>query len=134
MPRGDIFDQFFDGLKRAAMIFAEDFVQEKLAPPQQPRARRVSGKAPKAKKVKAEKPAKRERQEPTLYQVLGVDAKAEPEVIEAAWKAGMRKYHPDTNRTKSAEARSKAINAAHDILRDPEKRKAYDLRLKLEAM
>ena len=131
-----IVDDFLDGLVNYARDFAEERINEALPPqPKQPRARRV-GKAPKVKKPKAEratKPAPRQRTTPTLYEVLGVDAKAEPEVIEAAWKAKARLYHPDRNKSAMVVERMKVINAAHDLLSDPTKRREYDANLKREA-
>ena len=139
MPR-TLVDDFLDGLREAATEFVTDFVQDRftpIIPPQreQPPARRV-GKAPKVKKPKAERAPKREphqRSEPTLYEVLGVDAKAEPEVIEAVWKAKARLYHPDRNKSAMVVERMKVINAAHDLLSDPIKRREYDANLKREA-
>ncbi len=135
MPRQrDFIDDFLDGLKEAAMEFAEDFVHERLAPPKpprEPRTRRKNIKPPEVKTPKTPKPAKRERAEPTLYQILGVDAKAEPEVIEAAWKAKARLYHPDRNKSANAAAKMQAVNAAHDVLGKPEARKVYDRDLKI---
>jgi DnaJ domain len=58
------------------------------------------------------------------YRELGISPQAEPEVIEGAYRALARKYHPDVN-PQGAE-RMKRINAAHDLLRDPEQRRAYD--------
>jgi curved DNA-binding protein CbpA len=65
---------------------------------------------------------------PTHYEVLGVDPSSEPEVIEAAYKALMRKYHPD--RVGDNE-RVRKINAAYEVLRSSLKRKAYDAALKV---
>lgn len=62
----------------------------------------------------------------SYYEVLGVSPDAEPEVIAAAYKAMMRKYHPDVNDSVSAAARSKALNEAYETLRSPEKRRQYD--------
>ena len=63
-----------------------------------------------------------------LYEVLGVDEKAEIEVIKAAHKALAKKYHPDTfeGDKKLAEENLKRINAAFDILSDPKKPRQYD--------
>lgn len=67
---------------------------------------------------------------PTHYETLGVHETAPPEVIEAAWKALMKKFHPDSQ-TPNLELTQK-INAAHDVLADEEKRKAYDAQLKAQ--
>lgn len=60
------------------------------------------------------------------YKTLGVSRHAESEVIAAAYKAMMRKYHPDTNDRNESTNRSQAINEAYATLRSPEKRKLYD--------
>ena len=65
-----------------------------------------------------------------FYELLGVSPTAEDIVIQAAYKAMMRRYHPDTNATPEAEARAKAINEAYDVLRDPERRRRYDAQRK----
>ena len=64
----------------------------------------------------------------TLYEVLQVTENASPEVIQMAYKALVKKYHPDVNRGFAEEANKmmKAINEAYDILSDAEKRKQYD--------
>ena len=63
---------------------------------------------------------------PDYYAILQVDPKAEKEVIEAAYRRLAAKYHPDRNRSPEAAERMKQINAAYDILSNPEKRAAYD--------
>lgn len=133
MPRDNLLDDLLEVLKRTTFEFIEERIAFPMQQPPQPRVRRVS-KAPKVKKAKAEraaKPAKREAQGPTLYEILGVDAKAEPEVIEAAWKAKARLYHPDRAPISAvAIERMKAVNAAHDVLKDPIKRREYDAKLR----
>lgn len=64
----------------------------------------------------------------SYYETLGVDENAEIEVINAAHKALAKKYHPDTfkGNKKNAEEKLKQINAAHDVLSNPQKRKKYD--------
>ncbi|UYY57994.1 DnaJ domain-containing protein [Sphingomonas sp. S2-65] len=65
------------------------------------------------------------------YETMGVDRGAEPEVIDAAYRAMMRRYHPDRfdGSKDEAERRSKDLNEAYAVLRDPEKRRAYDATL-----
>ncbi len=61
------------------------------------------------------------------YKILGVDKKAPKEEISKAFKKLARKYHPDLNPDdKVAESKFKEINEAHEVLKDPEKRKMYD--------
>jgi curved DNA-binding protein CbpA len=64
--------------------------------------------------------------EPDPYKVLGVDRAAEPEIVATAYRALARSHHPDVSREPDAEARMAEINAAWMILRDPERRAAYD--------
>jgi molecular chaperone DnaJ len=64
---------------------------------------------------------------PDYYKVLGVGKGASDEEIKKAYRKLARKYHPDANQgDKQAEERFKEISQAHDVLSDPEKRKAYD--------
>ncbi|MGB5926076.1 MAG: DnaJ C-terminal domain-containing protein [Dehalococcoidia bacterium] len=61
------------------------------------------------------------------YQILGVSRNASEKEIKQAYRRLARKHHPDLNPgDKSAEARFKEINAAHEVLSNPEKRKKYD--------
>ena len=63
---------------------------------------------------------------PDYYAILQVDPRAEKEVIEAAYRRLAAKYHPDRNRSPEAAEKMKRINAAYDVLSNPEKRAAYD--------
>jgi len=61
------------------------------------------------------------------YQILGVSRNASEKEIKQAYRRLARKHHPDLNPgDKSAEARFKEINAAYEVLSNPEKRKKYD--------
>jgi curved DNA-binding protein len=60
------------------------------------------------------------------YQTLGVAREATQEQIKQAYRKLARKYHPDVSKEKDAEARFKEIGEAGEVLRDPEKRAAYD--------
>jgi curved DNA-binding protein CbpA len=62
----------------------------------------------------------------THYETLQVSPTASPEVITASWKALVRKYHPDTNRTVGAKPKMLALNEAYEVLSNPAKRKEYD--------
>jgi curved DNA-binding protein len=62
------------------------------------------------------------------YEVLGVSRNATDKEIRSAYRKLARKHHPDVNPgDKASEAIFKEINAAHDVLSDPEKRRKYDL-------
>jgi molecular chaperone DnaJ len=64
---------------------------------------------------------------PDYYKILGVGKNASDEEIKKAYRKLARKYHPDQNQgDKQAEERFKEISQAHDVLSDPDKRKAYD--------
>src|SRR5438105_958990 len=63
----------------------------------------------------------------TPYEVLGVKPDATADEIRKAYRKLAKQFHPDLNPGKpAAEARFKAVSAAHDILSDPEKRARYD--------
>jgi curved DNA-binding protein len=61
------------------------------------------------------------------YRVLGVDRDASVEAISKAYKKLARQYHPDLNKSPDAEAKFKEINEAHEVLKDPETRKRFDM-------
>lgn len=61
------------------------------------------------------------------YQTLGVKKDATPEQIRAAYRKLAKKLHPDLNPgDKRAEEKFKELNAANDLLSDPEKRGKFD--------
>ncbi len=60
------------------------------------------------------------------YDVLGVQREASQEEIKRAYRQLARKYHPDVSTESDAEERFKEVNAAYEVLSDPEKRSMYD--------
>ena len=60
------------------------------------------------------------------YDILGVKPEATEAEVKAAYRKLARKYHPDKNKDAGAEDKFKAINEANEVLRDKEKRRAYD--------
>ena len=65
----------------------------------------------------------------SLYDVLNVSSEAEPVVIEAAYKALMKRHHPDHADGTGASKDAAAINEAFATLKDPARRSEYDRRL-----
>jgi curved DNA-binding protein CbpA len=63
---------------------------------------------------------------PDHYKTLQVDDEAEFEVIQAAYRRLARKYHPDAGGGPEAAARMATLNVAWEVLRDTERRAAYD--------
>jgi DnaJ-class molecular chaperone len=63
-----------------------------------------------------------------LYEELGLSPRATPRLIEAAYRALAKEFHPDAAAEPAgAEARMKRVNAAHDVLADPGERARYDV-------
>src|SRR5262252_3336136 len=60
------------------------------------------------------------------YKILGVERAASADQIKTAYRRLARKYHPDVSKEPNAEARFKEMQEAYEVLRDPEKRAAYD--------
>jgi curved DNA-binding protein len=60
------------------------------------------------------------------YEILGLTRGADTEEVKRAYRKAARKYHPDVSKERNAEDRFKEVQEAYEVLRDPEKRAAYD--------
>lgn len=60
------------------------------------------------------------------YEIMGVDRKATQDEIKRAYRKLARKYHPDVSKETGAEKKFKEVGEANEVLKDPEKRTAYD--------
>ena len=72
--------------------------------------------------------------EPDHYATLGLDRRGTLAQIRAAYRLLAKRHHPDVNPgSAEAVALSQALNAAHEILSDPARRRAYDRALSAAA-
>ncbi|KAF0101485.1 MAG: curved DNA-binding protein [bacterium] len=60
------------------------------------------------------------------YETFGLPRGATQDEIKRAYRKLARKYHPDVSKAADAEARFKELGEAYAVLKDPEKRAAYD--------
>jgi len=60
------------------------------------------------------------------YEVMGVKRDATQDEIKRVYRKLARKYHPDVSKEPEAEKRFKEVGEAYEVLKDPEKRTAYD--------
>jgi curved DNA-binding protein len=60
------------------------------------------------------------------YKIMGVDRKATQKEIKRAYRKMARKYHPDVSKEADAELKFKELGEANEVLKDAEKRAAYD--------
>ena len=60
------------------------------------------------------------------YKALGIERTASEDDVRKAYRKLARKYHPDVSKEPDAQARMRDINEANEVLRDKEKRAAYD--------
>lgn len=60
------------------------------------------------------------------YEILGLTRSADADEIKRAYRKLARKFHPDVSKEKNAEAKFKEVQEAYEVLRDNDKRAAYD--------
>jgi curved DNA-binding protein len=60
------------------------------------------------------------------YDIMGIKRDATQDEIKRAYRKLARKYHPDVSKATDAEDRFKEVGEAYEVLKDPEKRAAYD--------
>ena len=60
------------------------------------------------------------------YAIMGLPRTASADEVKRAYRKLARKYHPDVSKEPDAEARFKEVGEAYEVLKDPEKRAAYD--------
>lgn len=60
------------------------------------------------------------------YEVLEASRSATPEELKKAYFKLAKKFHPDTNKSPEAEVKFKEISEAYEVLKDEQKRAAYD--------
>lgn len=60
------------------------------------------------------------------YKILGVERDAKEAEIKTAYRRLARKYHPDVSKEANAEMKFKEVGEAYEVLKDKDKRKAYD--------
>ena len=67
--------------------------------------------------------------EESYYELLQVTPTADLEIITGAYRALILRHHPDRNPSPIAEATTKRLNEAWEVLSDPAKRAEYDREL-----
>src|SRR5215510_1496439 len=60
------------------------------------------------------------------YETLNVPRNASADDIKKSYRRLARKFHPDVSKEKDAETKFKQVQEAYEVLKDPEKRAAYD--------
>lgn len=84
------------------------------------------------RKLESEESEKKGKLDLNYYEILEITPEASEEVIKAAYKALVKKYHPDNGEDISNDKITITdINVAYETLSDPQKRKVYDQNLNL---
>lgn len=65
----------------------------------------------------------------TAYDVLEIAPRASAEEVKKAYKVAVKKYHPDHNASKNANAQFRSVQKAYDLLKDEDKKEEYDATL-----
>jgi curved DNA-binding protein len=60
------------------------------------------------------------------YKIMGVARDVSQDELKRVYRRLARKYHPDVSKEANAEARFKEVQEAYEVLKDPQKRAAYD--------
>src|ERR671916_518561 len=60
------------------------------------------------------------------YKILGIAREASQDEIKRVYRRLARKYHPDVSKEANAEERFKEVQEAYEVLKDPQRRAAYD--------
>jgi curved DNA-binding protein len=60
------------------------------------------------------------------YQIMGVAREASQDEIKRAYRRLARKFHPDVSKEANAEDKFKEVQEAYEVLKDPQRRAAYD--------
>lgn len=60
------------------------------------------------------------------YNIMGLRRDASQDDVKRSYRKLARKFHPDVSKEQDAEAKFKELGEAYEVLKDPEKRAAYD--------
>jgi curved DNA-binding protein len=60
------------------------------------------------------------------YEILGLTRSADADEVKRAYRKLARKFHPDVSKEKNAEDKFKEVQEAYEVLRDSDKRAAYN--------
>ena len=145
-PLADLLDNIADAFTHTINTVVEDFKQSLPNPtallpginhpPNLPKGRykrRTAGQAekgtrqpPQARRTPPPLPQAPPRPQKTAYDWLGVLPTADQETLKAVYRAKCRQYHPDGHVGATSTEMMVKINAAWEVLKDPEKREKYD--------